>query len=741
MDAAAPGAVNLQVRLWLATWHFPLAAPTMEPMRAAIAALAVLGYGALAAALGVSLATGDGSEAGWILVGPLPFCVIGAIGFLRRPDNRVVWWLVGVGAAFGASTALGDVFLPMAERHWGTAASVTALVALLCQWAGTANSVAAIGMIGLFPSGRPERGYERAVIWTSVVAAVLLPLLDAVSTANIALLVPGQGVAPTVRSGVSLAVLAPLRGAISAVYESYPFWTVAGVVLLALRYQRGDFAERRQIRWLLIGVTGSFSLWVPLLLLWWEAEPQSAAINLIATVLSALAIATALAAMLVALFYTGVFGIDEPGRRALVGRIVRLSVGAAVAIAAVTAGLLTSLAAPAAVAVVAGVTVAACGQAIRGRLEHAADRWVLGSRLAGDANLNRFGRSLIQAPGSDGLLSDLAREVRRGLDLTWAQVSLDAADGQLRAVTDGTPAGEPAATVPIEYRGTILGHIECGPRSDGPLLAEDRRLLAYFAAQAAVGVHNRHLGAELSRRIEEVRDQAAELAASRDRVVAGQDAERRRIQRILHDGVQQEIVALSARAGLVRQQLLRGDLAAADGLADMQRDLATTLQDVREIAYAIHPPVLSDRGLLEAIEAQSSRPALPMAVRADPRLRGVRFGEQIEVTAWYVLAEALSNVVKHAGASEVEVSLSQEDGTLGLVIRDDGCGFDLDRPRGLGLTGLSDRLDTVAGSLTINSGAGVGTSLCVHIPVGRNHVGQDQESGPERVVGRERADA
>jgi signal transduction histidine kinase len=175
----------------------------------------------------------------------------------------------------------------------------------------------------------------------------------------------------------------------------------------------------------------------------------------------------------------------------------------------------------------------------------------------------------------------------------------------------------------------------------------------------------------------------------------------------------------------------------------MQRDLATTLHDVREIAYAIHPPVLSDRGLLEAIEAQSSRLALPMAVRADPQLRGVRFGEQIEVTAWYVLAEALSNVVKHAGASEVEVSLSQEDGSLGLVIRDDGCGFDLDRPRGLGLTGLSDRLDTVGGSLTINSGAGLGTSVCVHIPVGRvqKHVTGVQESAPEEVAGRERADA
>ena len=199
---------------------------------------------------------------------------------------------------------------------------------------------------------------------------------------------------------------------------------------------------------------------------------------------------------------------------------------------------------------------------------------------------------------------------------------------------------------------------------------------------------------------------AAELAASRNRIVAGQDAERRRIQAVLHDGVQQEIVALSAKAGLVRQQLLRGEAAAADGLAEMQRDLATTLQDVREIAYAIHPPVLSDRGLLEAIEAQSTRLAVPMAVRADPGLRGVRFAAQIEATAWYVLAEALSNVVKHAKASEVEVSLVRQDGTLGLVIRDDGCGFDPGRPRGLGLTGLSDRLDTVGGSVTISSEAG-----------------------------------
>jgi signal transduction histidine kinase len=391
--------------------------------------------------------------------------------------------------------------------------------------------------------------------------------------------------------------------------------------------------------------------------------------------------------------------------------------------------VITSLAAPVAVAVAVAVAAGAAGQTVRPRLEHLADRWVLGARLAGYASLSRFGESLTRVPGSAELLRDLAGEIRRGLDLTWTRVSLEPPGGQADAVADGpvvdgpvvdgpvvdgpvvdgtvvdgTAAGEPAAIVPIEHRGTALGRIECGPRTDGPLLAEDRRLLAYFAAQAAVGVHNLYL--------------AAELAASRSRIVAGQDAERRRIQAVLHDGVQQEIVALSAKAGLVRQQLLRGEPVAADGLAEMQRDLATTLQDVREIAYAIHPPVLSDRGLLEAIEAQSSRLAVPMAVRADPGLRGVRFAAQIEATAWYVLVEALSNVVKHAKASEVEVSLVRQDGTLGLVIRDDGCGFDPGRPRGLGLTGLSDRLDTVGGSVTISSEAGLGTSVCVSIPVG-----------------------
>ncbi len=689
-------------------------------MRGIVAAFAALGGGMILAAFVVSVAHGDGGEAEWLLLGPLPFWLIGLVGYLRRPGSPVVWWLVGVGVAFGCDIALGDVFLPLAEEHWGTTSSITAAIALLHQWAAPAAPVAGVGLIGLFPSGRPERAYERAVIWAVALAGFLLPLLEAASLADISSDGgPSGDLTPVLYRALYVPALAPLGGAAEAVYRTNPAWAMIGVALLALRYRRTDGTQRRQIRWLLFGIAASLSLWIPAGVLWQLADPDSTAASVASGLLSGLAEVITLGSVLGALFYTGVFGIDEPARRGLVHRVLRVSIGVVLALLAVLVGALTSLAAPAAVAVAVAVAAGAAGQTVRPRLEHLADRWVLGARLAGYASLSRFGESLTRVPGSAELLRDLAGEIRRGLDLTWTRVSLKPPGGQADAapddpvvdgpVTDGTAAGEPAAIVPIEHRGTALGRIECGPRTDGPLLAEDRRLLAYFAAQAAVGVHNLYL--------------AAELAASRSRIVAGQDAERRRIQAVLHDGVQQEIVALSAKAGLVRQQLLRGEAAAADGLAEMQRDLATTLQDVREIAYTIHPPVLSDRGLLEAIEAQSTRLAVPMAVRADPGLRGVRFAAQIEATAWYVLAEALSNVVKHAKASEVEVSLVRQDGTLGLVIRDDGCGFDLGRPRGLGLTGLSDRLDTVGGSVTISSEAGLGTSVCVSIPVGYEGTG------------------
>ena len=338
-----PGAARLYTGLRFTSWRFLAGRSHNGGMRAIIAALAVLGGGVILAACAASVATGDASEAGWLVVGPMSFLVIGLVGFLRQPGNRVVWWLVGVGVAFGCDVALGDVFLPMAENHWGVTSSITAAIALLEHWFAVAGPVAGVGLFGLFPSGRPERADERVVIWTVVLAGFLLPLLEAVSGANIAPAGgPPDSAPPVLYRILYVPALAPLGGAAEAAYRTFPVWPLIGVVLLALRYRRTDGAQRRQIRWLFLGMVVSFSLWISLALLWQLADPDNAAATVASEVLSPLALATTVGSMLVALFYTGVFGIDEPARRAFVNRVLRVSITVVVAALAILIGVLTS---------------------------------------------------------------------------------------------------------------------------------------------------------------------------------------------------------------------------------------------------------------------------------------------------------------------------------------------------------------------------------------------------------------
>src|SRR5262249_14111063 len=151
----------------------------------------------------------------------------------------------------------------------------------------------------------------------------------------------------------------------------------------------------------------------------------------------------------------------------------------------------------------------------------------------------------------------LAETVRQGLSLAWVRVRLDvpADPATTSEATAGTVGDELALSVPLAHAGRVLGRIDCGPRRDRLLVEEDRRLLAQLAAQAAGAVHERYLGIELAARLELIARQAEELAASRARVAQARDAERRRIQRDLHDGVQQEVVALAAKLAAARQTL------------------------------------------------------------------------------------------------------------------------------------------------------------------------------------------
>ncbi|MGN5377025.1 histidine kinase [Streptomyces lasalocidi] len=262
--------------------------------------------------------------------------------------------------------------------------------------------------------------------------------------------------------------------------------------------------------------------------------------------------------------------------------------------------------------------------------------------------------------------------------------------------TDSSPT-----RVRLCYGDDVLGFIEYGPKAQGRFTPEDRDLVETLARQAALAVHNARLNAELSIRIEEVQRQASELNASRTRIVQAQDTERRGIERQLHDGIQQELVALVAKLRLARNQLCRNGDTVHTTLTELQDDACRVIDGLRELAHGIHPPVLTDQGLAAAVMSRARRLPIPVTVEIEPSVRAARFTPDIEEAAFFVVSEALTNVLKHARAAGVTVRIGRAGGSLLLDVSDDGVGLCSTAGLGSGLTGMRDRIEAVGGELSI----------------------------------------
>ncbi len=209
-------------------------------------------------------------------------------------------------------------------------------------------------------------------------------------------------------------------------------------------------------------------------------------------------------------------------------------------------------------------------------------------------------------------------------------------------------------------------------------------------------------------------DAYAQLTASRARIVEAGDAERRRLERNLHDGAQQRLVSLSLALRLARTRL-ESDPGSANALLEAaSQELATALEELRELARGIHPAVLTDRGLAPALEALANRSPVPVAIHSVPE---ERLPAQVEAAAYYVVSESLANVAKYAGASRVDVSVFCQNGWALVEVADDGTGG-ADPGRGSGLLGLADRVEALAGNLDVESPAGSGTRVRARIPTG-----------------------
>jgi signal transduction histidine kinase len=228
------------------------------------------------------------------------------------------------------------------------------------------------------------------------------------------------------------------------------------------------------------------------------------------------------------------------------------------------------------------------------------------------------------------------------------------------------------------------------------------RLIRDLAAQAGLVLRNVRL--------------IQDLRSSRQRLVAAQDEERRKLERNLHDGAQQQLVALAVQLKLARTMLERDPATVGGMLETLQTSAADALSDLRDLARGIYPQLLADRGLAAAIEAQATKSAVPTSVRND----GVeRYPREVEAAVYFTCLEALNNVAKYSAATAATVSLAQANGTLTFTVADDGVGFTVESTaNGTGLQGMADRLDAIGGALEIRSAPGEGTTILGRVPVG-----------------------
>ena len=390
----------------------------------------------------------------------------------------------------------------------------------------------------------------------------------------------------------------------------------------------------------------------------------------------------------------------------------------------------------------------------RGRLVASATRFVYGTREAPGDALRTFGSRMTRAVSMDELLLQLAESLRKTMRLDSAEIYTGAGDVLERVVSvpdagtrslvltdrerpvvaragvsgsawaavwlpsvlDGREQAQ-LRVAPISHGGELLGLIvvERGARAD-TYTDEDDRVLTELARQAGLAFHNSQLDSALQTTLDALRRQADELRESRARIVASGDAERRRVERDLHDGAQQHLVALAINIRLARDIVADDPAGADEMLGQLAQDVQLTIRELRELAHGIYPPLLADNGLGDALRAAASRS--PLTVRVTVAGEVGRYRAEVEAAIYFSCLEALQNAAKHAPDATVDLRLWTASGGLLFSVTDDGPGFDPATARGgHGFVNMADRLGAIGGTVRWDSRPGHGATISGTIPL------------------------
>jgi signal transduction histidine kinase len=629
------------------------------------------------------------------------FPIVGVLIARRQPHNAIGWLFL----AIGLTTAIG-----LGADAWFHAELPGS------AWAAALGELVLSGLLGLpfvlllFPSGRLLSPRWRWALWVAVAASVAV-LFGALFS-------PSLTEYPGVRNPLGIEAIrgTPLdQGGIG--WALLLVALVASAVSLVLRYRKAEGEERQQLKWLawsaaLIGIG-----WLLLEVTYSEGEPQTpmAWMGQVPFIVGFLSLPILVG---VAILKYRLYEIDVVIKKTVVFAIL---VGLLMAIGAVAAialgGSLTNrLRDRPEVALMTGVVLGLLAIPLYRLSRRIADRLVFRGRASPYEVLRSFAGRVGETYSTDDVLPRMARVLAEATGASrarvWVRVGdelrvragwpLDGASPGGAELLDGAPPADLDDHVAeVRHGGELLGVLSIRMPPNDPMNPTKESLVGDLASQAGLVLRNVRL-------IEELRE-------SRRRIVAAQDERANKLERDIHDGAQQQLVALAVKERLAESLIGKDEERLRAMLRQLRAETELALQDLRDLARGIYPPLLADEGLTAALGSQVRRAVVPVTVEAD----GIaRYAREVEAAVYFSVLEALQNASKYSAADHATVALRQSDGVLFFEVADDGRGFDPETvAHGSGLRGMADRIEAVGGELRIESALGHGTRVRGHLPV------------------------
>ena len=643
----------------------------------------------------------------------LVLATVGALVASRRPQNPIGWILLGAGVVMSlVGLAEGYGVYALYTDPGGLPGAETA--AWLTAWLFVAPLFATPAvLLLLFPDGRLLGPRWRLVVWLTI-ATIGAAAFDAAVS-------PGPLDDPPFETVINPYGIEGGNYLTALSMIGWPGMVVsilAAATSMVFRLRRSSGLERQQLKWV-ASAAALFALACLVGVPSYYAGQDTFGSFIIVLAFLAIPIAAGYA-----ILRHRLYDVDLVINRALVfGALAAFITAVYVGVVVGVSALLGRAGDPnLALSIVGTAIVAVAFQPARVQAQRLANRLVYGKRATPYEVLAEFSEQAATAVATEEVLPNVARSVgegtgaersdvwvRSGSELRLAASWPAAPPHAPRRITldhGALPASMSEGAVPVRHQNELLGALRVVKPRGEALTAAEQKLLADLASQTGLVLRNVGLTAELLARLDE-------LTASRQRLVSAQDEERRRLERNLHDGAQQHLVAIKVKLNLAARQT--EDPKLKDALVSLQADTDEAVEALRELARGIYPPLLAEQGLASALEAQARKSPIP--VRVEAAGDSARYPQDVEAAVYFCCLEALQNVAKYADASTAAVRLFETDGNLCFAVSDDGAGFDPEAtPRGSGIQNMADRLEAFAGRLEVTSSLGAGTTVRGELP-------------------------